>query len=73
MITGKPVLVDCCVVLFSDHGCSVLFILWFVTSVDLSTVQVTNMAQLNSFVFEDSHQSYFNSIQDADPCPRFLG
>ena len=34
--------------------------------VDLNTVQVTNMSQLHSFVFEDCHKYYFNSIQDAD-------
>ena len=39
---------------------------------DLNTVQVTNMAQLHSFVFEDWHKSCFKSIQDADPCPRVL-
>ena len=38
--------------------------------VDLSTVQVTNMAQLHCFVFENCRKSYFNSIQDADPYPR---
>ena len=42
MIIGKPVLVNCCEVLFSDRGCSFLFISGFVTSVDLSTVQLTN-------------------------------
>ena len=35
------------------------FYFWFVTSVDLNTVQVTNMVQLNSFVLEDCHKAYF--------------
>ena len=47
-------------------------VIFFFTSVDLNTVQVTNIAQLHSFVFEDCHKSYFNSIHDADPCPRVL-
>ena len=47
---------------------AVLFLFFVVTSVDLNTVQVTYTVQPNSFVFEDCHKSYFNSIQDADPC-----
>ena len=47
MTAGKPVLVDCCVVLLPGHGCSYLFYFWFVTSVHLNTAQVTNMAQLH--------------------------
>ena len=68
MTARKSVLVDCCVVLFLGHGCSSLFIFLVVTSVELNTVQVTNMAQRHSFVFEDCHKSISNSIQDADPC-----
>ena len=37
----------------------ILLFFWFVTSVDFNTVQVTNMAQLHSFVSEDCHKSYF--------------
>ena len=59
---------------FSLAIAAVIFFLyfWFVTSVDLNTVHLTNMAQLHSFVLEDCHKSYFNSIHDADPCPRVL-
>ena len=59
---------------FSLAIAAVIFLIFFglFTSVDLNTVQVTNMAQLHSFVFEDCHKSYFNSIHDADPCPRVL-
>ena len=46
-------------VLFPGHGSSYPFIFWFVTSVDFNTVQVTNMAQLHSFVSEDCHKSCF--------------
>ena len=50
MTAGKPVLVECCVVLVPGHGCTYLFF-WIVTSVDLNTVQVTNMAQLHSVLY----------------------
>ena len=72
MTAEMAVLVDCCAVLFPGRGCSYLLYFWFVTSVDLNTVQVTNMAQLHSILFEDCHKSYFNSIQDADPFSRAL-